>query len=145
MNQDAPQYPQNTSQQPSQPYSAPAQPPLIDGYTVTEKNGNGLAITSLVTGILAFLFSWVTFFGGPAGLVAVITGILAGRKKQRKGLWITGIVLGAIGLIFVVVWILLSVWALSMLADPEALRNLGLSEAEVQEILNQLRMAGVTE
>ena len=74
-----------------QPYGAPAQ-----------SGGKGLAITALVLGILALLFSWTVLVGIVAGLVALVLGIVAARRaKQGRGggraMAIIGAVLGLIG------------------------------------------------
>ncbi len=58
---------------------------------------NGLAIGSLVTGIVAFIFGWVFIFGFLAGATAVVLGIIGLKKPGGKGLSIAGIITGGIG------------------------------------------------
>ncbi|QNV38519.1 DUF4190 domain-containing protein [Rothia terrae] len=59
-------------------------------------NGRGLAIASLVLGILGLLTFWVLGFGGLLGLIGLILGIVAIVKLKKshgsKGLAIAGII-----------------------------------------------------
>lgn len=59
---------------------------------------NGLAVTSLILGILAFLSGWF-FLGLILGIAAVITGAIGLKKKNGKGMAIAGIITGALGAI----------------------------------------------
>jgi len=63
---------------------------------------NGLAITSLVLGILALLTCWLTFPGIILGILAVIfggIGIARGRadRVSNKGMAIAGLITGVLG------------------------------------------------
>lgn len=60
---------------------------------------NGLAITALVVGIVAFCLGWTGPVGLVIAIVAIVFGILALVKKQSKGMGITGLVLGGLALI----------------------------------------------
>lgn len=66
---------------------------------VPSRKANGLALTALIVGIVAFLIGWTPFFGFLVGVAAVVAGISALYRGQSKPLAITGTVLGAIGLI----------------------------------------------
>ncbi|WP_336711876.1 DUF4190 domain-containing protein [Arthrobacter sp. USHLN218] len=72
------------------------------GYEQAPKPKSGLAVTALVLGIVAIVLGvipgigFISFLLGP---LAVIFGIIALVKKQKKGMSITGIVLGALGAI----------------------------------------------
>ncbi|NKX52950.1 DUF4190 domain-containing protein [Arthrobacter sp. E918] len=76
----------------------------------------GLAITALVLGIVAFfvaeipVIGIVSFLLGPA---AIVFGIIALRRKQRKALAVTGLVLGAVAVVVaaVVTAIVAFLWA----------------------------------
>jgi hypothetical protein len=69
---------------------------------------NGFAITSLATGLLALPFWFcccATYGGGPFGIAAIATGVIALKRIRRsqgaergEGLAIAGIILGALGL-----------------------------------------------
>ena len=83
-----------------------------------DENANGLAITSLVLGILS-----VTGFFFLTGIPAIITGVMALRRKQReRGMSIAGIVMGGIGtllsLLFVLAIILLVMLGMSGMLSP---------------------------
>lgn len=84
------------------------------GYNDTRGVGGppsstGLAVGSLVTGIIALLLSLIPVIGliswilAPAGL---IMGIVAVSKPAGKGLAIGGIVTSAIALIICVLWVI---------------------------------------
>lgn len=59
---------------------------------------NGLAIASLVTGILAILTGLI-FIGFAFGLAAIILGAIGLRKPGGKAMSITGIITGVVGLL----------------------------------------------
>ncbi|MBS3183466.1 PASTA domain-containing protein [Leucobacter manosquensis] len=60
---------------------------------------NGLGIASLVTGGVAFLIGWLPFIGALVALAAIILGVLALRKNQRKWMSVVGVSLGGIALV----------------------------------------------
>ena len=76
----------------------------------------GLALASLITGIASFLFGWLPLIGFPTGVAAIITGVLAMKRKQPKGLWLTGLILGAIGTLASIFWAVLG--AVLVANDP---------------------------
>ncbi|GER24154.1 hypothetical protein NCCP1664_26490 [Zafaria cholistanensis] len=62
----------------------------------------GLALTALVIGIVSFLEASVPvigLFSFLAGPLAIVFGVVALRKKQKKAMAIAGIVLGAAGMV----------------------------------------------
>jgi hypothetical protein len=72
-----------------QPYQQPQQP----------QGGKGLAITSMVLGIVSVVFFWIPYVDILTlllGITALILGIVAG-KKGKNGMAIAGLVLGIIG------------------------------------------------
>lgn len=71
--------------------------------------GNGLAITSLVLGIISIVMVCCCAYISPlTGIGALITGFMANSKGQSKGMAITGIILGALGAIGAIVLIILA-------------------------------------
>lgn len=58
---------------------------------------NGMAIASLVLGILGFLGSCC--YGGILGIPGLILGIIALKKGQSKGMAIAGIVLSVLSIV----------------------------------------------
>jgi len=97
---DQPQYGQQPSGQ--QPY--PSAPPPGYGYPQPTQQGNGLAIASLVCGIIGLLI-----FGVILGPLAVIFGAIALQRAKRgasgKGMAIAGLVLGLIATILAIILI----------------------------------------
>lgn len=68
---------------------------------------NGLGLAALILGVIAILTCWVVI-GGVFGLLAIVLGVLgAGRARRgratNRGVAITGIVTGAIGLVLSIV------------------------------------------
>lgn len=94
MNQEPVQVPTSAPQPPVTP---PAQPPVPPAPS-TQSTSNGLAIASLVLGILG-LFGGFIVVGGVLGLIAIILGAIALSKKQSKGMSITGVVTGALAIL----------------------------------------------
>jgi hypothetical protein len=97
------------SSQQNAPMPPPAQPyaPAYNqaGYYAQPTPPRGLAIASMVTGIVGVFFSLFEGFGFLSSLAAVITGHLA-RKRQpyARGMWMTGLICGYIGLAFSLIW-----------------------------------------
>jgi len=83
-----------------------------------------LSILSLVAGGIAFLGSAIVFIpfvgwvlGLPIPIAAIVLGVL-GRKREpfaSKGLWLTGIILGIVSLVAVIIsiigWVLLTAFS----------------------------------
>ena len=64
-----------------------------------EKKSNGFAVTSLVLGIVAIVFSFIGLsipFGLIIGIVGIVLGIVA-KKKNPTGMATAGLVLSIIG------------------------------------------------
>ena len=77
-----------------------------------ENKGKGFAIAALVLGICAFVFCWIPVLNWILGILAVVFGIIALVKKAKKGMAITGLILGAVGLF---VAIIISIFGLAIL------------------------------
>jgi hypothetical protein len=88
--------------QPGQPYA----PPYTAGYYAPPQAPRGLAIASMVTGIVGVFFALIEGIGFLPSLAAVITGHIA-RKRQpeARGMWMTGLICGYIGLGISLIWI----------------------------------------
>lgn len=65
-------------------------------------NGGGVAfgITSMTTGIIAFLSGWFFFFSIPLGIVAIVFGALGMKRPASKAFAIAGLVTGIVGAAF---------------------------------------------
>jgi len=74
---------------------------------------SGLAIASMVCGILSLVFFWVPLFGFLLGIIAIIFGAVAIRQIGRepnlggRGMAIAGLVCGIVG---VVGWVIFIAW-----------------------------------
>ncbi|RJQ80898.1 DUF4190 domain-containing protein [Amycolatopsis panacis] len=127
----APQYPQ-PAQYPGNPDgSYPAPPPPGYGQPATPRNGFG--VTALVLGILALVLCWTVWGGIVLGVLALIFGILGIKRANRgeatnKGMSISGVVTGSIGL---VIGVLLAVLVGSIFAKFGSQLN------NLQDCLNQ--------
>lgn len=80
--------PVNSYGTPANPYSAPAETPAK-----TAQPGKGLAVASMVCGIVSFFI-----FGLVLGVLAIIFGGVAKSKGNTSPMATAGIVCGAIGL-----------------------------------------------
>lgn len=80
--------------------------------------GKGLAIASLVFGIIAFLTGLI-YVGGVLGLLAVVFGIIALKKRQGRGMAIAGIITGALGILGTIAAIILVTLALPVLQQQQ--------------------------
>jgi hypothetical protein len=78
---------------------------------------SGLAIASMVLGILSLVFCWFTYIGVPVGILAIIFGGIAMSQTGRdptlggRGMAIAGLVCGIIG---IAIWVLLIIWVISI-------------------------------
>ncbi|MGW6834633.1 DUF4190 domain-containing protein [Streptomyces sp. NPDC054949] len=74
---------------------------------------NGLAVGALVTGIASLLLLWLWFVGIPLALVAIGLGIAALRRARsgagRRGMAITGLVLGAVTVVIAAILVAVGV------------------------------------
>lgn len=73
--------------------AAPARPEYPRGSARRRKT---VAFAALTLGIVAFLVGWFPVGGAVVGAVAVVVSIVASRRRQEQGKWVTGLVLGCI-------------------------------------------------
>jgi hypothetical protein len=99
---------------PLQPIYAPGQE--LPAYPVAPQGTDrkGLAIASLVLGIVGVLSCCLSWVATIPGILAIIFGIL-GVKSSKKGMAIAGIICGALAIIL---GILMLVFALDMIKNP---------------------------
>ena len=117
---------------PAQAYNHPA------GHA---NSSNGLAITSLILGAVGLLS--VLFLPGINLVIAIagiVTGFIAGSKKQSKKLWVTGVSLGALAVILAILFVVAMAFILQN--NPgwlhDILNNANLTPQEQQQIENML-------
>jgi hypothetical protein len=117
--------PYAASTPPPPAYGAPAYAPAYQaGYYGAPQPPKGLAIASMVTGIVSIVFS-VYGFGILPAIAAIITGNLA-RKSQphARGFWLAGLICGYIGLGFAVLWIIgIIIFVVVAANDPSFLES----------------------
>lgn len=89
-------YPQQTGNYyPQQPgFVPPFYPPMISSH----QSGEGIAVASMVLGILSLILFGVPFLDVILSLIALILGIIA-KTKGNSGMAIAGIIMGIIGLL----------------------------------------------
>lgn len=104
--QDNGYMPQNNGyQQPNNQFQPPInnyyQSPLNNGFNPMgpEDPGKGLAIGSLVCGIVGIGLAWCFGIGAIVGIVAIILGVISGNKSSaqgfpRNGMAIAGLICG---------------------------------------------------
>ena len=69
---------------------------------------NGMAIASLVLGIVSILIVWIPvvgLLGTIMAMVGLVLGVLALRKPDSRGLAIGGIVCAGVSLVITALWI----------------------------------------
>jgi hypothetical protein len=71
-----------------------------------QQEGTGMAVASLVLGILSILLFLVWFLGPPMGILAIIFGSI-NKSKQGKGMALAGLIMGAIGLALTLIFYLI--------------------------------------
>ncbi|TXR57488.1 DUF4190 domain-containing protein [Quadrisphaera setariae] len=100
---------------------------------------NGIGIAALILGILAIITGFFVI-GGLLGLVAIVLGFIgSGRAKRglatNRGMAITGIVLGAIGIVLTVAVVAFGAFIGSQVQDCSQLAASGASEQQVQQCI----------
>lgn len=88
----------HSAQQSHMQGSAPGGPQYPQGGYQQPKT-KGLAIASMVVGIVSLVFSDLAVLGIVGGLAAIALGIVALVKKQSTGMSVTGLVTGGIALL----------------------------------------------
>ena len=77
------------------------------------KRSNGFAVASLVLGILTIVFFFTFWFDWILGALAIVFGALgisrANKGSGQKGMAIAGLVCGAVGVVFSILFIALIV------------------------------------
>lgn len=122
--QPNPQQPYQQPQYQQPQYNCP--PPGPEGFHTPPENHktNGLAIASLVLGIIGVLFCWCYGFGLLPSIPGLILGIIALKQiratgQPGHGMAIAGIILSSIGLILSAIFIALFVWFFQSSAGRE--------------------------
>lgn len=84
---------------------------------IIDSQGNGLAVASLVLGILGIvllpILFWVPFLFWILGILSIIFGAVGVRKPSKKGMAKAGLILGIITIVLQVVIIIIGFSILS--------------------------------
>jgi len=78
------------------------------------EEGKGMAIASLVLGILSILLLCLPYFSMPLGIAGLVLAILA-RKKGQGSMATTGLVLSIIGIALGILFLILAVIGFAIL------------------------------
>ena len=90
-------YGQQPYQQQNPYYAQPARAVVYDTMPMEQNN---MAISGLVFGIFAILGFWAPVAGLTAGIIGIICSIIGlSKKKSRKGMAITGLILSIVAII----------------------------------------------
>lgn len=84
---------------------------------------NGLAIASMVLGIVSIVLCCIWYLSIIAGIVALILGILHNKNNGKNGMSTAGIVCGVIGIILAVVFFIIGMLGLAMLGGMSGLES----------------------
>lgn len=84
------------------------------------EGGKGLAIASLILGILGLIFSCCTaYIGIPFGVVGIILGVMHNKKNGKCGMSTAGIICSVVAVVLAVVITILGLIGLSMLGNMD--------------------------
>lgn len=89
---------------------------LLTHETVSsQQQAKGFAATALVLGILALLSSFFGWVAIVLGVAAIVFGVLALKKSQPRGLWLTGIITGSLGVVGGIIVLVIAAMLMSAL------------------------------
>ena len=87
--------------------------PQVVSTQAPEDKASGLAITSMVLGIVSIVCSWVIGLNFALGIAALVTGIIEFKKigagessAKGKGMALTGIILGSLAILGAVIYVI---------------------------------------
>lgn len=94
-----------------------AQQGVIDPKNKNQpEQGSGMAIASMVLGILSIITFLIFFISIPLGILAIVFGVIA-NKKQKNGMATAGLVTGIVGIALSLIIIGLALWIGDELED----------------------------
>lgn len=114
-------YQQNYGQPQYQNYGQPQ----YQNYGQPQENGKGLAIASMVLGIVACVFCWSWYIVIPTGVVGLILGLVYKKKGGQSGMAKAGIICSIVALsLLVLMYILIFAGAFAMSGWVERLAGM---------------------
>lgn len=132
------------------PSAAPAPAPVSQQMMPGQPVSQGLAIGSLVCGILSLIGCCVWPIAGPLALVAIVLGFVTLSKVKAnpaafggKGMAKAGLITGFLGLLGVVVIVGAGIWMSSMSPEDaeKMFEKFGVPESQRQEFRDKLEEA----
>jgi glycerol-3-phosphate acyltransferase PlsY len=81
----------------AQPAAQPAAAPA------PASNTNGMAVASLVLGIVSLLTSWLWFMG-LVPILGIVFGVLGMKKEEGKGMAIAGLIISIIAIVIMLIF-----------------------------------------
>lgn len=131
------------------PYQAPQSQPAPAHQASAAQVGapvsSGLAIASLVCGLIGFFTCFIWCLSIPLAIAAIVTGHLASSKIKRdpsryagKGLARTGLISGYLALVLTIVFMVLANYMVSL--SPEKLEEMGVPPEFIEQMQSQRRL-----
>lgn len=156
----APQAPQAPAapaapQMPAPAYAGGPQAPGMPGgpgaprppYSPAPTASKGLAITALILGIVGvvggLIFGWLPFVGGVitilVGAAAIVLGFIALKKRQSKGMSLTGLIMGGVAVLIGIASIVL--WSIAISQAGSAIDEYS---SQLDELSSEMEIEGST-
>lgn len=105
---------------PPNPPPPPPAAPVPPSGAVPPVEPRGLALSAMIVGIASLVLGFViSFIGLLGGIAALILGILGLKKRQHKGMSLTGIITGSIAIVVSIIAIIIAIFVVgAILSDP---------------------------
>lgn len=71
------------------------------------QGGKGMAIASMVLGIIGIVVSCIWYLSFPCGIIAIVLGILHNKKNTKSGMATAGLVCGIIAILLAILFLVL--------------------------------------
>ena len=105
--------------------------------SVSAQKGTGLAVASMVLGIISVVFLWFMPLAIPCGALAIIfAAVVLAKKPAKKGMAISGLVLGIIAVVLSIILVALAARVVSGLG--ESLEAGDFSEEAIAEMFEDI-------
>jgi len=105
-------------QQQPPPMQQPAFQPQYAPQPQPQQQNKGMAVASMVLGIISFVFCWLIYVGGPLAVLGLVLGIVSRKKNDGgRGMAIAGITLSAVSLGLMIIFLVIGLLALANMPD----------------------------
>ncbi len=102
-----------------------------------QPQSQAVSVVSLVFGILSVVCCWTFVLPFIFGTIAVICGIVGAVKRQKKVLWIIGIIAGVLGIVITVAMVVSLIPIFYTLVEEIERRGGEISPQDIQRILRE--------